>query len=122
MSDDDEKMPRAASKLKVVVVLYVVLPMTVMLAVWLWIRHERAKVRDRGFGACVSAGREADWCESAADRNHERCMELTFKPANRTSGSGFDERGYVECLDIGAEAYWKLSAERAAERRRKPAP
>jgi hypothetical protein len=118
----DDKTPRATPRLKVAVVMYVVLPMVVMLGAWLWIRHERAKVRDRGFGACVTAGREAAWCESAADRNHDRCMELTFRPASRTSGSGFDAEGYVECLDIGAEAYWKLSAERAAERRRKPRP
>jgi hypothetical protein len=115
-----KEAPPERAKLRLMVISYVVLPLATMLSVWLWIRHERAKVRDRGFGACLSAGRDASWCESAADRNHERCMELTFRPANRTSSETFDRQGYVECLDIGAEAYWKLSAERAAERRRKP--
>jgi len=118
---EDDASPEARSsdaRLRRILIFYVILPMAMMLAVWVWIKHERSKVRDRGYAACVTAGREPSWCEAAADKNHERCMELTFRPGTRTSPGGFDEQGYIECLDIGATAFWKLSAERAAERRR----
>lgn len=121
--EPEDEAARSDKKVRRVVVLYVVLPMLSLFLVWCWIKHERSKVRDRGFQACVNAGRDTKWCEEAADRNHERCMELTFRPATRTSpGGSFDEQGYIECLDIGATAYWKVSAERAAERRRAPQP
>src|SRR6187551_1134491 len=98
----------ASSRFTLMMVLYVVLPMVVVSSVWLWIRHERSKVRDMGFGACLSAGREATWCNAQAETNHERCMELTFRPGTRTSGRSFDGQGYVECLELGDLAYWKL--------------
>jgi hypothetical protein len=106
---------------RTLVILYVLLPTIMLMSVWLWIRHERSKVRERGVAACVVAGKGDAWCEAAADKNHDRCMELTFRPGTRTSGQSFDEQGYVECLDLGAQAYWKVSAERAAERRRRAA-
>jgi len=112
--DEAQRWPRA----RTLVIMYVVLPLVTLMAAWLWIRHERAKVRDRGVAACITSGRDGAWCEAAADKNHERCMELTFRPGTRTSGQSFDEQGYVECLDIGDQAYWKASAARAAERRR----
>jgi hypothetical protein len=108
---------RAARRLRMFVLSFVVAPIAVALGVWLWIHHERGKIREEGFGACVAQGREAAWCDAAADRNHDRCMELTFRPSTRTGPRSFDQQGYVECLDIGDKAYWKLSAERAAARR-----
>jgi hypothetical protein len=115
----DDEAKRAWPQPRTLVIMYVVLPMVMVMSVWLWIRHERAKVRDRGVTACITAGHDEAWCDAAADKNHDRCMELTFRPSTRTSGESFEAAGYVECLDIGATAYWKASAERAAERRRK---
>jgi len=103
-------------------VLYVALPIVAALSVWLWVHQQRAKVRDRGVAACITSGHDAAWCEAAAAKNHEGCMDLTFRPGTRTSSESFDERGYVECLGMGGDAYWKLSAERAAERRRAAPP
>lgn len=125
-AEDDEPptergLARAATRIRAVIISFVILPTLTALLVWLWIHHERGKIRDRGFVACVSSGREASWCEAAASKNHARCMELTFRPGTRTSGSSFDEHGYIECLDIGDRAYWALSARRAAERRRQGA-
>jgi hypothetical protein len=116
---DDER--RARPQARTLLVMYVVLPMAMAMAVWLWIRHERAKVRERGVAGCIASGKDGAWCEAAADKHHERCMELTFRPSTRTSPESFEVQGYVECLDIGDQAYWKVSAERAAERRRREA-
>jgi hypothetical protein len=113
---------RAASRLRVFVLTFVIAPMVVALLVWLWVHHERGKIREEGFAACVAQGRDAAWCEAAADKHHDRCMELTFRPSTRTGPRSFDQQGYVECLDIGDKAYWKLSAERAAARRSAPRP
>jgi hypothetical protein len=115
-------LERAASRLRMSVLSFVVAPLLAALGVWLWIHHERGKVREEGFGACVAQGRDAAWCEAAADKHHDRCMELTFRPSTRTGPRSFDDQGYVECLDIGDKAYWKLSAERAAARRSAPRP
>lgn len=117
----DDENERAWPRARTLVILYMVLPVVMLTSVWLWIRNERGKVRERGVTACISAGHDQEWCQAAADKNHDRCMELTFRPGTRTSHESFDAAGYVECLDIGATAFWKVSAERAAERRRKGA-
>ncbi len=102
--------------MRTVMIAVFVIPMIIASGIWLWIRHERGKIRDRGVSACVATGRTSAACNEMADRNHERCMELTFRAGGRFSGSSFDERGYVECIEIGEGAYWKLSAQRAADR------
>jgi hypothetical protein len=115
-------LERAANRLRVFLLTFVVAPVAMALAVWLWIHHERGKIRAEGFGACVAHGHDEAWCDAAADKHHDRCMELTFRPAMRAGSRSFDQQGYVECLAIGDKAYWKLSAERAAARRSAPRP
>jgi len=97
--------------------LYVGLPPVAMAMVWIWVKSERGVLRDRGAIACNQRKHDEVWCKEAADRHHERCVELTFSPATRTSSASFDTNGYVECLDVEPAEYWRLSAARALERR-----
>jgi hypothetical protein len=106
MANSTNIFPRA----RTVFVALVVVPALVVGGIWIWIRSERAKVRERGVAACVREGHAAAECERGADANHERCVELTFRPASRMSAASFDEAGYVECITIGDKAYWEKSA------------
>jgi len=110
--------PRIAPSSRTMLFLYVGLPVVVVLMVWIWIKSERGALRDRGAIACNERKHDELWCKEAAGRHHERCVDLTFTPATRTSSASFDTTGYVECLDVGPEEHWRLSTARAAERRR----
>jgi hypothetical protein len=114
----DPEEPAALPSGRKRIALYAALPLVAMGMVWLWINDERGALRDRGAIACNDRKHDEAWCKQAADRHHGRCVELTFTPATRTSGSAFDTNGYVECLDVGPEEYGKLSTAREAARRR----
>ncbi len=120
MTTHKESDPREVPRVNRFLVLYVAAPMLMATSVWLWVQQQHAKVRERGVASCVAAHNDASWCELAASKNHDRCLELTFRPASRTSPESFDDRGYVECLEMGADGYWRVSSERAAARRRTP--
>ncbi|MDB5214204.1 MAG: hypothetical protein JWO86_2131 [Myxococcaceae bacterium] len=126
MTTGDDSGPREVREVREmprmnrVLLLYGVLPLIAATSVWLWIHHQRAIVRDRGVSSCIASRQDAAWCEEAAAKNHDGCMDLTFRPGTRTSSESFDDRGYVECLGMGADAYWKLSSERAALKRPGP--
>ncbi len=109
---------RPKDKVRTAVVLFVILPCLALLLAWIWVKHQRSILKDRGAIACIATKHDEEWCAKAASAHHERCIELTFRPGTRTSGESFDTDGYVECLGVGPEEYWRLSSERAAERRR----
>lgn len=104
-------------KVKRAFVLYVILPCLALFAAWLWVKNERAALKVRGHTACVASRHDDEWCTRKAEENHERCIELTFKPGTKTAGESFNPEGYVECLEIGPKKYWDLEAARALERK-----
>lgn len=82
-----------------------------------WTRSVRADARAQGQAACAASGKDAAWCEERAKEYGDRCFDLTFHAGGRFQKSSLDTQGYAECLELGDDAYWRKSAERAEEAR-----